>query len=141
MSVPIALETSESVQSIPFIRTELEWAARNKDQILRAASVTGTGNTTLFVVPANKVLWITNVACNVRTGVGAGNAEVRTIQGGNFVNRLILVECAPNRDNFGQRAFAMPIKINPGETVEIGHGVVTLAFASLEGYLDDLVIT
>ena len=122
----VPLEKDIFRKDVEFVKTWVEWATDNREQIFRIG-VAANSVSTIFTVPANNTLYITHVSVSTITGANSGTARMRQpadVNQGDLVSQRII----PNSNLVSSADFTMPIKVDAGGSIIIansGVGVVT----------------
>jgi len=104
---------SRREQKERFTRSFVEWGLINGLQVVESTTTQGT--VTLFTVPSNTTLYITNAFASISTGSGqAGNASV-LIQGG---SSFLQTTCNVANTTSEAQIYNKPIKVEAGGIVE-----------------------
>jgi len=136
-----SIVAAREFRSEPFIPTQAEWSAKNREQILRDARQVSV-TTTLFTVPANRTLFITSAAMSCSDPSAANSTNKPTLEIG-ATRQAILTCVSSSTAQVGQhggsvtavaQSFPMPIIANAGEIVRLVTGVNTTVM--FQGWLE-----
>lgn len=129
------LEQSIVQQAKQFQSTESEWRGRVEENIFRETNVSAGGSTTIFTVPANSTLFITNIYLSViSSGVNVQLGDVRILGVGNQLLRCIAMD---NTSNSVAINLMKPIKIEVGQSIAIvGQGTTGNTLGGFHGWLE-----
>lgn len=122
-----------------FVKTWLEWAAENREQVIRSGK-TGSGSTiTLFTVPDKNTLFITNTwfAHTNTGGASAGNNRYKI--GNDFIYDFGLIAVAGSRSV--SNSHPMPLRVQEKQTITITSSTNYLIQGGFQGFLEPKKIT
>lgn len=124
--------------------TEMEDAGKEKTQIVRSVQAVSS-DTTLYTVPANKVLYITAmyVSCWCNSSTGNTVAEIQVNPGG--TNRHLLRSWATKYEATYEKpkssqssvSYPMPLKLEASRTVVLLASSTGYGAAGFVGWLED----
>lgn len=124
-----------------FIRTWIEWASDNFDQIHRTGGSSGIGSVTILTVPENNTFFLTSLTLSAINSsavqsVGA-NVNIHGSGTDNTIASILLPASGGASLNFNSiaLAFHLPIKVEAGDIIEsVGASNVTTR-VTLNGFL------
>jgi len=126
---------------IEFVRSWLEWAADNREQVSSSRGSIGS----LFVVPAKNTFYLTGAWIHLSTRNNNANQIDISIKYGSSTSEKVL-SCGvknsnlvgqPNHSNSISMTFPMPIKIQAGQDIELDRSATGSAFVGgIFGFLE-----
>lgn len=119
-----------------YYNSSLEWVSKNKEQVIAWVQQTGLGGTTLYVVPDNRILFLTTAWCELRNSAGAGSCQI-ILGGMTFLSTLDVNIAGQNSIS---HSYPMPLKIPSGTTISLTASANASATAGITGYLEILGI-
>lgn len=129
----VPLEEDLIKKKIEFVKSWVEWASDNEEQIIKhSAEPSGTN---FFTVPANKTLYLSS-AFAAGSGTSAGALNLRYLVTGALSTILACVWPAGGSGN-NSLSFPMPLKIKDGESLEIGHNNAVQFVLGFQGFIVD----
>lgn len=127
-----------------FVKTWAEWASDKKIQVRRSGS--GVNSFTLFTVPKNQTLFVTNAFLSMDGVAIVGVAPVASIDIAGQGGSLLRHDATTNRaqDVHMTTSFPMPVKVNEGEGLRaiVSPGSNTFRVtAGIMGFLVDKLVS
>jgi len=113
---------------IEFVRTWVEWASENRQQIIRTA----VAPSNLFTVPDNNTLWITSAYVSANNS-SVGDDAVSLGINNNF-EILRMRSLAGGSNNSLSNSFPMPLKVEEGLTISLSSNA-TNTTAGFTGFI------
>jgi hypothetical protein len=121
-----------------FYQTWLEFAAQKFEQVLaRRTSISGT----VYTAPTNKTFYLTNFSMSASTSLAATGFPTMSLFISNDTTRSLgKIDLTVNTTDVspaGQltQNFPMPIKIFPGETIEVTFSTGITGAVTIQGFL------
>ena len=143
-----SLKDSILKKPIQFVKSWMEWAAINLDQVIEAGSATIGGTSTFYTVPKNKTLYITSFVHSSEIIGGGAGTDTSTLQidqasfsGNGRFSSHIHVKAAADHVTTAS-GFPMPLKVEEKGVIQIlntSNNVITSA--AFTGFLIDKKIS
>lgn len=122
-----------------FIKSWVEWASDNEELILKSRNRIASGDTTLYTVPENKTLYITNAYCSISCNSGAPSFRkvIIFIDSLNGENAQIITSYiyGGGTNNTNQLSYSMPIKVESGSIIVLDTGSNSSVSGGFVGFL------
>jgi len=135
--VPLEKDILKSDKKRDFFPSFLEFAADTKIQVIQ--STTSLGTVSLFTVPVNQTLFITEAFVSISTGSGVSGTCRLLIEGGSDFLGTTCNVAATSSESLN---FRKPIKVESGQLIQsistAGGQAMTSGFS---GFLDDKKIS
>ena len=121
-----------------FIRTESEWAAKNRRQVA-IGMTSSAGAATLFTVPSKETFFLTGLIISGRSVLDTeGSATITMtpgISGGDGTLANLMIAASGQQDSLSI-SFPMPLKIESGTLIEIREISISRAAGVIFGWLE-----
>lgn len=132
----LPLEEDLIKRPIEFVRSWLEFAAGEFEQVVKEAQISSAGNTTIFTVPNNFTFFLTNVQLSSDNKAAVGGDRIARVA----TSRMIIlshIHAGNSNDHIGNSFnFPMPLKFNPEEVLLLSTSNSNLiASANIIGFL------
>jgi hypothetical protein len=136
----VPAEESKEFRPQEFVKTWSEWAVQNREQLIRTATRTGSGNTTMYSVPVGRKLIITAAWVSGRAVATAGRSVIfvtnKGFPGGVDKFTLIDAELAVNSNNSNSISLSQPIIVDAEDDIVLSTGATQTGFGGFVGWLE-----
>jgi len=123
---------------IEFVKTWVEWSAKNRLQINKSKGVSGL----IFTVPDNNTLWITTAFCSLIETSGSAESAVEIgSSGGSGIVKLISASSTATGEGNNAISFPMPIKVEQKLQVRAVSNGTTAGTWGFTGFVEPNFIT
>jgi len=136
------LEKDILKKKLEFVKTWVEWAADNLDQIIRESASTGSadGNTDLFAVPANNTFFLTSLilsASSFGSGVAGNRAatSIVKVSGTDAIAGIYTDDGVAGGLGTIALSYSMPLEFQPGEIIRHVFHQHTGSVATISGFI------
>lgn len=122
----VPLEEDILKKKIEFVDGWVEWATKNREQIILSRSSEGV----IFTVPATSTLYITQAFLSATVPLGG------TFSNMNISNQtpFLMLDCQGGTDSISA-TYPMPIKVEGGDFVQVGTGGVNTTRCGFVGFI------
>jgi len=123
----------------PFQQTKLEWAARNRKQILASGVDEAAGSTVIYQVPDNIEFFLTSASASLVDNAGGiggvltGSMFIRNQPSG-LVTNLFVLQVNDNNSLVASQTYPMPLKLEQGQEIVLFGSATAPIQGNIQGF-------